>query len=176
MALDVNGQPPAFVPNVQLLYSFQSVAGYDSLHTARYEDFWAAVDPTVRPVGTSTPYADVFIRPQAHDSRQASLLSARYVASPAPLVNSLGLRQVYSGAVAIYENAAALPRAFTVGSTVVVPHDELLAELGAPGFDPKEVVLLEAESAPSIPDTGGRERVYRQARSGLLLTNETASR
>jgi hypothetical protein len=64
MGLGVNASPPTFVPNSDLLYGLQSVAGYDSLHTARYEDFWAAVDPSVRPAGTSTPYSNVFVRPQ----------------------------------------------------------------------------------------------------------------
>jgi hypothetical protein len=152
MGLGVNTTLPTFVPNSDLLYGLQSVAGYDSLHTARYEDFWASVDPSVRPVNTSTPYANVFVRPQVYSSTLADLLNVRYVASASRLVPPPNLRAVYTGEITIYENPSAMPRAFVVDSAEVLPQSDVLGRLADPGFDPSKTVLLEAESSPpSLP-------------------------
>jgi hypothetical protein len=53
---------PLLVPNEARLYGVSDVQGYDSLHLARYEDFWAAADPGVAGGG----YFNVVVRPQRY--------------------------------------------------------------------------------------------------------------
>jgi hypothetical protein len=144
-------EQPVFVPNVQLLYGFPSVAGYDSLHTLDYEDFWAASDPTIARGTSSTPYSNVFVRPQTYTSTAASLLGVRYVASTVPLRETSELTLAYNGEILIYELAPRLPRAFFIARSEIMEREAIVARLGEPDFDPSRAVLLNAaESPPEI--------------------------
>src|SRR5205807_953137 len=51
---------PMFVPNTTILYGLHDVQGYDSLHLARYEEFWAAADASLR----QGAYFNNIFRPQ----------------------------------------------------------------------------------------------------------------
>jgi hypothetical protein len=132
-----------YVPNTTLLYGLPTVQGYDSLHLTRYESYWAAADPTIRQTG----YFGAMMRPQAYTAPQAALLNARYIVSSADL-NTKGplpatLLPGFNGEVRVYTNTAALPRVFVVSSAEVVPPDTIPTRIAAPGFDPRQAVLLE---------------------------------
>jgi hypothetical protein len=152
MAVDSPGI--TFNPNTQTLYGLDSVSGYDSLHTRRYEEYWGVVDPSVLPKGLSNPYSNVFIRPQVYTSTLASLLNVRYVATAGELPASAQFRPVFSGEIRIYENARALPRAFTISGGNPLPSDKVLARLGEDDFDPRSEVLLAQEEAPPSSANG----------------------
>ncbi|HMA33390.1 MAG TPA: YfhO family protein [Chloroflexia bacterium] len=79
--LGVDSYGPMFVPNSATLYGIQDVQGYDSLHLARYEDFWASSDPRIHE-GT---YFNVMLRPQSYLSAAANLLNVKYLAAGGPL-------------------------------------------------------------------------------------------
>jgi hypothetical protein len=149
MAVDSPGI--AFNPNTQTLYGLDSVSGYDSLHTRRYEEYWGVADTSVLPKGRSNPYSNVFIRPQAFTSTVASLLNVRYVASAGELPASAQFRPVFTGEIRIYENTGALPRAFTISGGNPLPSDKVLARLGHADFDPRSELLLAQEEAPPSP-------------------------
>jgi hypothetical protein len=153
MALGVNKQPPTLVPNVQMLYAFQALSGYDSLHTARYEEYWGAVDPNVTPSQPGVPYSNVFVRPQVYTSTQAELLNTRYVAASSPISNPVGLTEVYSGEIAIYRNENALPRAFLVANAEALSRAGVLSKLIQGNFDPRKTLLLESSEAPPLQST-----------------------
>jgi hypothetical protein len=158
MGLGIKDKPAVLVPNVQTLFGFQSVAGYDSVHSARYEAYWSAVDPSVRPAGNSTPYSNVFVRPQVYSSTMADLLNVRYVASAADLVAPVGLKKIYTGEISIYENERALPRAFVPDTSLVIPSNRILDTMVSPTFDAAHTLLLEAEdSPPRLPATAGSQ-------------------
>jgi hypothetical protein len=151
----VEAEPPVFVPNTQVLYRFPSVAGYDSLHTRDYEDFWAAFDKTIARGSGSTPYANVFVRPQAYTSTAASLLDVQYVASTVPLSASPGMTLAYEGEILIYELEPRVPRAYFIANAEVLPREALLTGLAASDFDPTaEVLLSAAETPPTRGDPG----------------------
>ncbi|MDQ3928702.1 MAG: YfhO family protein, partial [Chloroflexota bacterium] len=154
MAVDSPGI--TFNPNTQTLYGLDSVSGYDSLHTRRYEEFWGVVDPSVLPKGRSNPYSNVFIRPQAYTSTAASLLNVRYIAVAGELPASMQLRPVFTGEIRIYENTRALPRAFIISGGNPLPSDRVIARLGESDFDPRgELLLAQEEAPPSISNGPG---------------------
>lgn len=155
--MGVDSAEVTFNPNTQSLYGFGSVNGYDSFHWRRYEEYWGAVDPSVRSQGGSNVYSNVFFRPQAYTSTLASLLNVRYVAAAAELEVPVGWTQVYGGEIAIYENPGVLPRAFVVANATVLPAREVLERTAAPGFEPRNELLLEQEEGPPIfgPSGGG---------------------
>jgi hypothetical protein len=146
--LAVDSPGIAFNPNTQTLYGLDSVSGYDSLHTRRYEEYWGVADPGVLPKGRSNPYSNVFIRPQAYTSTVASLLNVRYVAAAGELPASAQFRPVFTGEIHIYENKEALPRAFTITWGRSLPSDGIIARLGEDDFDPRAELLLAQEEAP----------------------------
>ncbi|HMA33392.1 MAG TPA: YfhO family protein [Chloroflexia bacterium] len=138
MAPDAPGA--MFVPNTARLYGLHDVQGYDSLHLARYEAFWAAADPQV---GTGA-YFNVMIRPQNVVPAQADLLGVKYVTTWAPLSPlPAKLAPMYEGMGAVYTNQRALPRAFVVDRAIVLPAAAIPARVAQPGFDPRQAVLLE---------------------------------
>ncbi|HYP38804.1 MAG TPA: YfhO family protein [Chloroflexia bacterium] len=146
MAVDSPGI--SFNPNTQTLYGLDSVSGYDSLHSRRYEEYWGVADPGVLPKGRSNPYSNVFIRPQAYTSTVASLLNVRYVAAAGELPASTQFRPVFTGEIRIYETTQALPRAFTISGGRPLPSDRVIARLGEGDFDPRNELLLAQEEGP----------------------------
>jgi hypothetical protein len=151
--MGIDSPMPVLNPNTQTLYGFDSVHGYDSLHTRRYEEFWATVDPGVLPKRGGGPYSNVFIRPQVYTSTPASLLGVRYITSAVPLTTAAvaNLTIVYSKELIIYENPNALPRTFIVPKARVASAEEIKALLAAEDFDPRQVVLLEEEPTATAP-------------------------
>jgi hypothetical protein len=124
---------------------------------------------------------------QALQSRQmdwANLMGARYVLSPRPL-GVVGFRPLYSGGPYIYENPAALPRAFVLGrSQAVADDDEAWKALAQPGFDVLRSVTLDKDAGlDGLPPQAqvrwldrGRNHITVQAdsaRRGLLVVSQT---
>jgi hypothetical protein len=150
-AVDAGGA--LFVPNTATLYGLPDVAGYDSLHLARYEAFWAAADPTVTGPGYAN-YFNVIFRPQGYQAAQADLLNVQYIVARAPLTGTAGLpAPIYAQEMTIYRNPGALPRAFVVGGAEVMSAAAIPARIAEPGFDPRRAVLLEQAPPPGVPAT-----------------------
>jgi hypothetical protein len=85
--------------------------------------------------------------------------NVRFVVSPAPLANP-ELREVYRGSALVYENATALPRAYLVPGTREVIRDSTIGAMRAPGWDPRQMAIVEPNSdidLPSTPLTGSAE-------------------
>jgi hypothetical protein len=152
-AVDSGG--PLFVPNTATLYGLPDVAGYDSLHLARYEQFWAAAAPQLARPGYAN-YFNVIFRPQGYQAAQADLLNVQYIVARAPLTATTGLTApIYTGEMTIYRNLNALPRAFVIGGAEVMPAAAMPARIAAPDFDPRRAVLLEQAPPPGVPATPG---------------------
>ena len=140
---------PMFPPNSAALYGLNDVQGAESLHLARYEEFWAAADPALAEGG----YFNVVFRPQSYSSAQADLLNVKYVTTWSPLSEDKiadKLEPVYEEEMAVYLNGAALPRAFVVARAEVMPAEEMPARIAERGFDPRLAVLLEQEPPPEF--------------------------
>ncbi len=151
--LGIDATGVTFNPNTQMLFSFPSVEGYDSLHTRRYEEFWGAVDAQVRPVARGNPYSNVSIRPQAYRSALADLLNVGYIASSSPLSMPTSYTPAYKGEIDIYKNSSALPRVFLLTEVKVLSTEQVRVELASPQFDPSKVLLLEDTEKPPQAST-----------------------
>ena len=81
--------------------------------------------------------------------RGASLIDERTGSFQALVLSDEGrFRLVHSGDVKIYENLNVLPRAFFVGRTNVIPHDdEALRAMRHPSFDPAAEAVVDAGRA-----------------------------
>lgn len=71
-----------FPPNMSILYGLHDVQGYDSLHLARYDEYWAAADNSSQ---GNQNYFGVFVRPQNYSTAQADLLNVKYVTTLTPI-------------------------------------------------------------------------------------------
>jgi hypothetical protein len=132
-----------FPPNEATIYGLQDVQGYDAVHLARYEAYWAASEPALA-AGSQANYFNVVLRPQNYTSTLADLLNVAYVTTWSPLpAPPPKLEPVYTSGVGVYRNRAALPRAFVVGGAEVLAAEAIPARIAAPGFDPRRAVLLE---------------------------------
>ncbi|MEO6457776.1 MAG: YfhO family protein, partial [Chloroflexia bacterium] len=143
--MGVDSPGPVFNPNTQSLFGIHSVAGYDSLHTRRLEEYWGAVDQSIGAVKRGSPYSNVFIRPQVYTSTLAALMNVRYVAASNNFTPTVVLKRAFSSEITVYENTSALPRAFLVEKAQVLPPSEVLERLATPDFDPTSAVLIEEE-------------------------------
>ncbi len=141
--MGVDSPGPILNPNTQLLFDIQSVAGYDSLHTRRLEEYWGVVDQSFGAARRVGPYSNVFVRPQVYTSTLASLMNVRYVLAGNSFAPGLPFSVAFRDEITIFENPSAMPRAFLVGKAEILPAAGILRQLVEPGFDPRSAVLLE---------------------------------
>jgi hypothetical protein len=154
-----------FPPNSLTVYGISDVQGYSPVLIDYYVEYLRLIEEDVASarmvyslkyaVSTTSPLLD--------------LLNVKYVvtlAEPGEEMVELeesepSLELVFDGEVKIYENKDVLPRAFFVPDYVRAEDgDEALALLGAEGFDPASVVVLEGEPVPaaSATETVGAEQ------------------
>ena len=72
----------------------------------------------------------------------------RYIISGVPL-DAPELREVYRGSALVYEDTAALPRAYLVPNAQATGGTGALEAMRSPGFDPHQTAFV--ENAPAIP-------------------------
>jgi hypothetical protein len=105
-------------PNFSIMYKIQTLDGYDPLYLQRYGELMAASRreaPDINP-----PFGfNRIITPQDPLSKISDLLGVKYVLSLEDQKNKK-LNLVFTdGLVKVYENSAALPRAFFVKNTLI---------------------------------------------------------
>jgi len=129
-------------------YGIQEVGGYSSFYpeaSGRYLSFMQYGEDSLRGVRF-----DRWISFSSPRSGLLNLANARYLlTAPQVTVNDPNYRLVFRQDLAVYENTAALPRAFAVHRARVVPDaDQALRQLGSADFLPGGEVVLERR-----PDT-----------------------
>lgn len=125
------GQTPDYLAD----HGIEQMAGHHGNEMARYEDL----------IG-GTGLANV----SASHLRLLDLLNVAYLVTSQPVSLPAGYTEAYRGSQAVvYRNANALPRAFLVDATQVVPDSEAVARLLSPDFDFRSVALL-----PQPPPAG----------------------
>ena len=180
----------ATVPSYRILYGMspqvyglQSVSGYTPWALNRYGMYVHLMQPV-------TTINHVFLNECCPPLLNA--VNAKYIYTPAgvALKNSEALDLIYDGSVKIYDNRAALPRAWVVHRVTAAPPGRLsdvMQRLGAPDFDPAREAVVEAErevparDAASVPPPRAEivryepERVVIEAalsQDGLLVLSD----
>lgn len=102
---------------------------------------------TIFPLTTAVPITEIAMTALLPEGqfilRGVSLINRPTTTSRSVILTTEGdYQQVHSGDVKIYENRAALPRAFVVHQAVVVPDNEAAIEaMQDPRFDPSQTVI-----------------------------------
>ena len=85
----------------------------------------------------------------------------QFVPKDASTAKASPFKQIYDREVFVYEVAGVLPRAALYSAAEVLPDDQVLARLKAPGFDPQKKVVLGRESIS--PDDKASIRLFAAA-------------
>lgn len=128
-------------PNTLLAYQIPTITGKDQLFPKSYREFCALIEPQNRLSHVvfekaASPYFD--------------LLNARYVMTyaDAPQPDNCQLIQRAEG-VSLYENKAALPRAFFVAQEIhPTTSESVLTILSKPDFDVKTMAAIDNSATP----------------------------
>jgi O-antigen/teichoic acid export membrane protein len=126
--------------NVGMFYELQTVDGYDSLFSRRYADYMALIEEQ-----DELQYNRIasFSEWSSLDSPLTDLLDVKYVVTEVEIPNPKYQLVYRDDAVLVYENLAAMPRAFTLPASATVETDDLGAAVQS--YDPRRYVILDAE-------------------------------
>lgn len=136
--------------NTPWLHDLADIRGYDSIIPRQFTEYMAVIEPQnglpfnrIQPVGS----------PEALDSPLLDVLAVKYVIS-AETIASAKYRSVWEGeGVTIYENLAAMPRAYVLPQTAEVDVPDALAALTQ--YDPRHYVVVESTVAShTVPQPG----------------------
>ncbi|MGB1249240.1 MAG: oligosaccharide flippase family protein [Candidatus Promineifilaceae bacterium] len=134
----------AFNANSGWLYNIEDVRGYDSIINKQYTTYMEAIEPQGElAFNRVQPVKDI----NALNSPLLDLLNVKYIVSSEQLDELPKLSRVWEGeGVQIYENLAALPRAYTLPLTAAYRTDDVLGAVKR--IDPRTQLLLEAPNEP----------------------------
>ena len=129
-------------PNTLLAYRIPTVTGKDQLFPKSYREFCALIEPQWNLSHV------VFDETQ---SRYFDLLNVRYVLTHSSNQPPEGCKLLLSEeGVSLYENKAAMPRAFFPDREIqAASHEDALKLLRDPSFDPRSSAVIEASSGPN---------------------------
>ncbi|HYE98183.1 MAG TPA: hypothetical protein VEJ18_04695, partial [Planctomycetota bacterium] len=133
--------------NLLAAYGVENVAGFEAIAPEPYVRFARAAGAHYDPAGRSLVFADL-------RSPLLDLANLTHAFLPPSLPAPPDFRKIAEdGRVAVYENPAALPRAWVVGRALRAGTPEEARDLArSPGFDPRTHVVLEgARDVPSLP-------------------------
>ncbi|MFC1579319.1 YfhO family protein [Thermodesulfobacteriota bacterium] len=151
--------------NIEMYMGFQTVGGYNPLFLNRYYEYINQYRSTGPPFSKGWI---IFFYEDRRDGRLMDLLNLKYVISYAK--GSYALRQT------------ALPRAFIVPGAETAKREEVLDMIVSPGFNPREVVLLEEEQPgksgkkeKGITGSPGRAKILSYNPDEIILQVKTAA-
>lgn len=149
--------PTVFPPNTPALYGLEAPQGYDYPQSARWSRFATRVLGEVGKPTAEFP-ALVYARPFGPARTGLQMMNVRYYVTP-PGARAPGpaLARVYDGDDArVYEDRAALPRAYLAPETLELPDGAALAALAGGALPPRRAAIV-PPGAPAIRG-GGRFR------------------
>ena len=153
---------PLFSENRFMIFGIYSLGGYHAAKLKNYQDvmeaMFASFNEGQYPAGI------------------VNMLNAKYILALFPLFRegSAFPLVLKSGDTHLYENPAALPRAFCVDSFRVLSKSDALAAIRAPGFDPsREVILNEAPSIRPESAAGSSVRITKYGLNAISITAHT---
>jgi hypothetical protein len=146
--------------NFGLVERIRETSGYEPLSLQRYAEFCAYLDKG-DPLYEPPFYGALHWEAGSANPDMLNILGARYIvddvgrtlytekALPKSMPKGFKLKKVFSGTLNIYDNPAALPRAFYVTDAEVIREKhKVLDRLADRSFDPRNTVILEEEVRP----------------------------
>jgi hypothetical protein len=155
--------PPLHAPlaKTAMMHQLYAISDHESLMPLRYAEYEAWLQDGGVPMAARPPQGGLFLDPRQKRMKLLNLLGVRFIVTfgQSPFVDTAeaaGYPLVFEADGAqVYENPRALPRAFVVGTTDVVPPGTMLSRLAAEPFEPLETALVETTDAAM---TGGVSR------------------
>ncbi len=136
------------------LYGMENVAGFEAVIPSRYLEFCTASGGRMLSGGRVILFTSL-------DSPLLDAVNLRYLSLPPQAPPPERFRKIgHFGTLIVYENDAALPRAWIAGSALAAgSKDEAVRLLHDPSFDPHKQVILETGSLPPMKADPKRSRV-----------------
>jgi O-antigen/teichoic acid export membrane protein len=145
------GEDDTLPSNTNMLFGLHDMRGYDTIILREYVEYLEQIEPQ-----RGIPYSKVakLFDQRSLQSPLFDLLNVKYVLTSKVLsLPDLTLFAQGDG-IRVYRNERALPRAFMVGSQVIVAsRSEALAAIKRPGFDPRHEVMLDVPDPASLRPT-----------------------
>lgn len=171
-------QGPGTFINSLAPFRIESVGGYSSFYPEGTNALMSYLENPAA-VGGGWRF-DRWVSLSKPGSPALDFMNVRYVLTPPGMsLPEPRFRRVFLGDLAIYENTAALPRAWVVPRSVTLPERlEALAHVTAPGFDPRREVVLEVPvgiepaGEPRVP---GSAVIERYEEDDVAIVTESAS-
>lgn len=149
---DANGWTVSIGNNLLALQGIEAVMGYESiapLDTCRYA---IAISGRRAIMGSGRVLAVINMKSPLLDLANMKYVFMPFIYTPEPRFKPAGTW----GPLAVYENTAALPRAYLVSKAIPVADDgEAAAALQSTTFDPRTTAVIEAREVPKLGDGGG---------------------
>lgn len=162
--------------NYPMRFGLDQAGGEHGNQLQRYNEFLGAGEQTYTDWHNFLGQAQVVETPQgqaiAFQPVPGFLEAAniRYIVSMAPLAHP-SLREVHRGSALVYENTAALPRAYLVPEVRAVAEGGALAAMQQAGFDPSRIAFVEGADLPPLPQgpLTGEAQVVRYAPDEVVV-------
>ncbi len=175
-----------------MLYGLYVATDRENLYVARfYEYVMRMQNPTEATVIgeafqqffgnlSATPQGEYEVHTASPNLRLFDLLGTRYIVVGPGIKFQRGGRREFplvfkDGAIAVYRNPEALPRAFVVHRFEVVPGAAVLDRLVDPTFDPRAAVILEQPPTEPIapPASASQARILSYAADEVVIETRT---
>lgn len=167
--------PGRYLPaRAGILHGLYVAGDRENVYVARFADYAERLLPAAQREGRETlarrlglppylPQGELIATADGPNLRLLDLLGVRFIAEgPASDFRQTSAAQRFpevfaADGVRVYENVAALPRAFLVQRVEVVPEPaHILARLTAPEFDPRTTAIVERDPGlPAAPPAAG---------------------
>lgn len=139
---------PILLPNLPMLFGLRDLRGYEDLVSRDFSRTFGFVSTT----GGAPSVRLRHLRFKPGERHRLDMAAVRYflvIQSRATTVQAPGfVARAQFGSVTVYENTAAMGRAYGVYQAVDLPTEAAVqAQLDSPGFDPHTTVLLESTAA-----------------------------
>jgi hypothetical protein len=142
IGLDLN-----FGNNLLTLYGVETISGFEAIMPEAYARYVQAAGGDLAPGGRLSSFGRL-------GTRLVDALNLKYAFLPVGAVVPPHFRRIEGefGTIRLYENPAALPRAWLVGRALrATSEEDAETRLKAPGFDPGSSVIL--ETGDPLPET-----------------------
>ncbi|CAN5720723.1 YfhO family protein [soil metagenome] len=167
--------------NFPMLYGIEQVGGEHPNQLHRWNEYVGAGTETYIDWHNLITEASVVEMPEGYQAisfrEQEGFLNAasvRYIVSMAPLDHP-NLQVVHSGSALVYENIAALPRAYLVAEARPVAGETMLQSMREEGWDPRRTAFVPSDAGLNLPDgpLQGSAQILQHSPDRVVVRTET---